>query len=161
MFDSAAAIRFIERDSHRCGRRVSVLVEIYEEAIERNFQSIGNAFDDAQVCLMRNHASDVVRGETGIGENLLRRSHHRRDRLLVNFFAEHVNGIQVHVDVVARDRTPRAAAGHEQNVGELSVAADVRADNAVCAAAMLQHRRASSIAEKDTSVAIGPVRDRR
>ena len=68
--------------------------------------------------------------------------------------------LQIHVRVFARDRATRAAARHEQNVGELSVAPDVRADDAVLAAAMSQNGRAGAVAEKHAGVAIGPVRDR-
>src|SRR5438477_11285164 len=61
MLDSAAAIRFIQRDGNGGCGSVSVLVEIYVEAIERNFQSVGDRLDDAQVRLMGNNARDVVR----------------------------------------------------------------------------------------------------
>ena len=59
-FDSAAAVRFIEGDGD--GRRggVSVAVEIHENFVERNLQSVGDRFDDADVGLVRNDAGDVV-----------------------------------------------------------------------------------------------------
>ena len=47
---------------------------------------------------------------------------HRDDGLFVNFLARHVDRLQVIVDVFARDRVARTAAGHEKDVGKISVA---------------------------------------
>ena len=67
----------------------------------------------------------------------------------------------MHIDIFPRDRAARTAAGHEQNIGVLAVAADVSADNTVRATAMAQDSSASAISKKDATVAIGPVSDRR
>ena len=160
MFYPAAAICFIQGNRDCGGRSVSVFVEVHVETVEWNFQSIGDCLDDPQISLMRDDARDVVRGQTRIGQNLSRGVDHRGDGLLVNFFAGHVNRRQIHIDIVARDRAARSAAGHEQDLSELSIAADVRANDAMRAAAVTQHRRASAIAEQHASVSIGPVRDR-
>ena len=64
------------------------------------------------------------------------------------------------VGVVGCDRTTRAAPGHEKDVGKISVAADMGADDSVGAAAMLQNRSAGAVSEQHTGIAIGPVRDR-
>ena len=93
VFDPAGAIRFVERDGDRGGRRVAVLVEIHKESIERNFQSIGDRFDDAEIGLVRNDAGDVVGRQAGLLERFLGRVHHRDDRLLVNFLARHVDRV--------------------------------------------------------------------
>src|SRR5437660_11762525 len=61
MFDTAAAICFVQSDGDGRGRSVSVLVQIHVKSLERNFQSVGDGFDDAQIGLMWNDAGDVVR----------------------------------------------------------------------------------------------------
>ena len=68
---------------------------------------------------------------------------------------------QVLIDVLSRDRAARPAAGHEQNIGILTVATDVSGDNAVRAAAVTQNSSASAISKEDASIPIGPVSDRR
>ena len=59
-FDSAAAIRFIERDRDRRSGSIPESVEIHEELVDGDFQAIRNRFDDAHVRLMRNNAGDIV-----------------------------------------------------------------------------------------------------
>src|SRR5437867_13366765 len=58
MFDTAAAICFVQRDGDGRGRSVSVLVQIHVKSLERNFQSVGDGFDDAQIGLMWNDAGE-------------------------------------------------------------------------------------------------------
>ena len=160
VFDPAAAICFIQGDRDRRGRSIPVFVEVHVETFQRDFQSVGDCLDDPQISLMRDDARDVVRSEPRIGQDFSGGVDHRGDGLLVNFFAGHVNRRQIHIDIVARDRAARAAAGHEQNLSELSIAADVGANDTMRAAAVTQHRRASAIAEQHASVSIRPVRDR-
>ena len=69
--------------------------------------------------------------------------------------------VEVQIDVIPGDGTARTAAGHEQNIGELTIAPDVSADYAVRAAAMLQNRRACAVAKKDAGISIGPIGNRR
>src|SRR5207245_4336853 len=131
MFDTAAAICFVQRDGDGRGRSVSVLVQVHVKSLERNFQSIGDGFDDAQVGLMWNDANDVVGSQAGVGERLSRGVDHRGDGLLVNFFAGHVNGRQIHIDVVARDWAARSSARHDLNIGALVVIGDMSSYYAV------------------------------
>src|SRR5438034_621061 len=147
MFDTAAAICFVQSDGDSRGRRVSVLVQIHVKSLERNFQSVGDGFDDAQVGLMWNDAGDVVRCQARVRQNFSGSVDHRDDGLFVSFLPGHVNRRQIHSDIVERDWAARAAARHKQNIGELTVTADMRADNAVRATPMLQHRRAGAVAE--------------
>ena len=110
---------------------------------------------------MRNDAGNIIDRQPSLIERFLRSAQHGDDGLLVNFLARHVNGLQMLIRVFARDRGFATAAGHEQNIGVLTIAADVGADDAVrSAAAMPQNRRARAIAKKHARVAIGPVRDR-
>ena len=67
----------------------------------------------------------------------------------------------MHIGIFPRDRAARTAAGHEQNIGVLAVAADVSANDAVCAAAMAQNSGASAVSKKHAGVPIGPISDRR
>src|SRR6187455_168393 len=54
-----------------------------------------------------------------------------------------------------------SAAGHPEDVGKITVAPDVGADDAVRASRpMLQDGGAGAVAKKHTGIAIGPVRDR-
>ncbi len=59
-FDSAAAIRLIEGDGDGRGGGVAVAIEIHEEFLDRDFQSVGDRFNDADVGLVRDDAGDVV-----------------------------------------------------------------------------------------------------
>src|SRR5689334_56570 len=65
------------------------------------------------------------------------------------------------VDVLARDRVARTAAGHPENIGKISVARDVSADQTVAAAvAMPENGCAGAVAEKHASVAFRPIGNR-
>ncbi len=108
---------------------------------------------------MRNYASDVVDRQSRLVERFFGCVDHGGDRLLVNFLSDHVDGVQIKIDIVAGDRAARATARHEKDVTELSIASDVCADYAMGAAAMAQDSRASAVAKKDASITIGPVCD--
>src|ERR1700730_3485913 len=159
VFDAAAAVRFIESDGHGRGGSVSIAVEVHVKFLERNVETIGNSFDDAQVRLMRYDTSDVVNRQARFFERFLSSAQHCDHRLLVNFFARHVNRRQVLTDIVPRDWATRSSTGHKKNVGELSIAADMRADHPMSAAAMLQNGRTRAVAKKHTGIAIGPIGD--
>ena len=109
---------------------------------------------------MRNDTSDVMDRQARLFEHFFSGAQHRGHRLFVNFFAGHVNRRQVFIDVVPGDRTTRSTTGHKKNIRELSIAADMRADHAMSAAAMLQDGRTGAVAKKHTGVAIGPIGDR-
>src|SRR3954453_13457961 len=69
--------------------------------------------------------------------------------------------LEVLVRILRSDRRAAAAARHPENVGKLSVASDVRADDAMLTlVAMLQDRSARAVAEEGAGVAVGPVRNR-
>ena len=158
-FDAAGAICFIERDGNGGSGGVPVAIQIHEKTLHRNFHPIGDRFDDADICLVRDDAGDVVDRQAGFIERFLRGIEHRDDGLLVNFLARHVDGLQVLMRVVPRDRLARTAARHPKDIGKFTVAPDMRADDAVCAAvAMLQDGGAGAVAEEDTGVAVGPIR---
>src|SRR6187431_792384 len=76
---AAGAVRFIERDGDGGGGRVAVTVHINEKTIERNFQPLGDGFDDPDIGLVGNDAGDVVDREAGLVESLLRGIEHRND----------------------------------------------------------------------------------
>ncbi len=58
LLEAAAAVRLIERNRNRSGRGVAVAVHINEEAVERDLQPVGDGFDDADACVVRNNACD-------------------------------------------------------------------------------------------------------
>ena len=62
---------------------------------------------------MRNDVSDVVNGQASLFKRSFRCLDHGGNRLLVHFFAGHVDGIQIQIDIFTRDRATRTAAGHE------------------------------------------------
>src|SRR5712692_4568049 len=110
---------------------------------------------------MRNDAGDVIDAETRLFERLLGCAQHGDDRLFVNFFAGHVDGCQVKIDIVSRDWAARTTARHEENVAELTVATDMGADDPVAAVpAMTKDGRTRPVAEKHAAVAICPIGDR-
>ena len=63
--------------------------------------------------------------------------------------------------VLGRDRRFRSSTRHEQNIGEVTVASHVGANDAVGATAMTKHDCPGAIAEQHTSISIAPVRNRR
>src|SRR5437763_15735625 len=69
--------------------------------------------------------------------------------------------LQMQMRVLGRDRRLRSPTRHKQDVGILTVASHVGANDTVAATAMAQHRRASAIAEKHARITIGPVGNRR
>src|SRR5438093_8639585 len=158
-FYSSAAVRFIERDRYCRSGSVSITIEIYKHLLPRNAEPIRDCFDDPDVCLVRNDAGDVLDGQSSLVEGFLGRLQHCAHRLFINLFADHVDRVQVKVDIFARDRTARAAAGHEQNIGILAVTANVRANHAMSAPTMTQDSGSSAVPEKHASVPVGPIRD--
>src|SRR5438132_9600373 len=105
---------------------------------------------------MRNDTSDVVDGEPGLIDRFSRSCQHRSDSLFINFLARHVYRLQTQVRVLRGDRRLRSPTWHEQDVGVLTIASHVRANDAVGATAMTQHRRPRAVAEKHARISIGP-----
>ena len=85
---------------------------------------------------MRNDASNVVDRQARLLEGFFCRAQHGGDGLFVDFLSGHVNGLEIKIDIVARDRAARTATRHKQDVAILTVAANVRANDAVGAPTM-------------------------
>ena len=68
-------------------------------------------------CGMTQAMSSIVR--PAFSSAFLRSVDHRDDGLFVNFFARHLDRLQVIVDVLARNRVARAAAWHPKDIGEI------------------------------------------
>jgi hypothetical protein len=66
---------------------------------------------------------------------------------------------QMLIDIFSRNWAARTATRHEQNIGVPTVAANVCANDTMCAAAVAQNSSASAVSKKDASVPIGPVSD--
>src|SRR5438132_12263281 len=89
LFDSSAAVGFVQSNRDGRGRSVAVLVEIHVELFDRNLQTIGDAFDDPEIGLMRDDTGNVIDGQSGFLQSLSGSVEHGYDRLFVNFLAGH------------------------------------------------------------------------
>ena len=155
--DSASSVGFIESNGNSGGGCVSVSMEVHKKSIDRNFEAIGDCFDDSNIGLVWNDARNVVDGESSLVEHLLRGGQHGGNGLFVNVLAGHVDGLEIVVSILACNWSAAPAPWHEKNVGKLSVTAHVTRDYSMRAAAMLEEHCAGAISEEDTGIAIGPI----
>src|SRR5271166_4627964 len=118
---------------------------------------MSNRFNNPDVCLVRNDAGDIIVFQAGGFQSSVGSGGHGCDRLLIRLFAQHLNGIELLVDVSGSNRATAPAARHEEDIGKLSIAPHVCRDYAVRICAIPQNRCASPVAEKHAGVSIGSV----
>jgi len=121
---------------------------------------MSNRFNNPDVCLVRNDAGDIIVFQAGGFQSSVGSGGHGCDRLLIRLFAQHLNGIELLVDVSGSNRATAPAARHEEDIGKLSIAPHVCRDYAVRICAIPQNRCASPVAEKHAGVSIRPVDNR-
>src|SRR5271157_4997657 len=121
---------------------------------------MSNRFNNPDVCLVRNDAGDIIVFQAGGFQSSVGSGGHGCDRLLIRLFAQHLNGIELLVDVSGSNRATAPAARHEEDIGKLSITPHVCRDYAVRICAIPQNRCASPVAEKHAGVSIRPVDNR-
>ena len=87
--DAAGAPGFVQREGNRRGGGVAIAVDIDEETIKREFEAFGKRIDDAQVSLVRDHASDLIDRECVLFQNIPDGIFHFADRDLEHLAALH------------------------------------------------------------------------
>ena len=129
------------------------------EAVQGDVETAGDRLDDAEIRLMRDKASDLGRGDSGIDKNLLGGLDHGGDSMLVGLAAVHADGDRVLGRGGGVRRVGTSAAGDVEDVGKGAVTSHAGRHDSLGSFAVPEDGGSGSVAEEDAGVPIRPVDD--
>src|SRR5260221_867010 len=150
--DGSLSDEFIQRQRHRRGGRVAVVVDRDHQFLQRHLELARRRLEDAHVGLVGNEPVDVVERHAGRGHGFARR------------LLQHAHGVLEHALPVhlqerrAEDAAARHVARHGQQAGLAAVGVQPAGVDSRLVAGH-QHRGAGAVAEQHAGAAIIPVED--
>lgn len=153
---------FIESDGDSGRGGIAVVVEVDKDLFIRHGESVCDGIDDAQVGLMGNDASDVLRLKPGAGDDRFCGIFHASDSMLKDFLAKHGERGEVFIGIFWCDGLSRATAGDVEEMRERAIRAEVHGEDATFSRlGGAQHGGSGAIAEENASAAVIPIDESR
>src|SRR4030095_3977698 len=155
--DATGCYTLVKSNRDRGRRSIAVNSDVRIDLRHVNVQTIGNCFCDSLICLVWNEQVNVFCFQSSTIQHIARNLCHRTNRNFEQLVAPHLEEVIASSERISARSSSRTATRRKQLLFVTTVRLDLCSQYSTIAFDRSQDRRASTIAEKNTCLAVGVI----